>query len=77
MAECEVDHSPPSSAEVKNGWSYNSTPHIHLHGLDRGNYILYPVYTCSKCVIFFFLHVVNLSLPLLLIPCFVAFRSTK
>jgi len=22
----EVDHSPPSSAEVKNGWSYISTP---------------------------------------------------
>jgi hypothetical protein len=22
---CEADHSPPSSAEVKNAWSYNST----------------------------------------------------
>jgi len=22
----EVDHSPPSSAEVKNAWSYTSTP---------------------------------------------------
>jgi hypothetical protein len=22
----EADHSPPSSAEVKNAWSYNSTP---------------------------------------------------
>jgi hypothetical protein len=22
----EADHSPPSSAEVKNVWSYNSTP---------------------------------------------------
>jgi hypothetical protein len=28
----EADHSPPSSAEVKNVWSYTSTPPIHLHG---------------------------------------------
>jgi hypothetical protein len=28
----EADHSPPSSAEVKNEWSYASTP-IRLHGL--------------------------------------------
>jgi hypothetical protein len=27
----EVDHSPPSSPEVKNAWSYASTPPIHLH----------------------------------------------
>jgi len=26
MAECEADHSPPSSAEVKNMQSYTSTP---------------------------------------------------
>jgi hypothetical protein len=25
--ELEDDHSPPSSAEVKNTWSYTSTPH--------------------------------------------------
>jgi hypothetical protein len=29
----EVDHSPPSSAEVKNAWSYTSTPSIYLHGM--------------------------------------------
>jgi hypothetical protein len=29
----EVDHSPPSRAEVKNAWSYNSTPPIRLHGV--------------------------------------------
>jgi hypothetical protein len=23
---CEADHSPPSSAELKNSWSYISTP---------------------------------------------------
>jgi hypothetical protein len=28
----EADHSPPSSAEVKNAWSYTSTTPINLHG---------------------------------------------
>jgi hypothetical protein len=27
----EVDHSPPSSAEVKNAWRYTSTSPIHLN----------------------------------------------
>jgi hypothetical protein len=27
----EADHSPPSSAEVKNAWGYTSTPPICLH----------------------------------------------
>jgi hypothetical protein len=29
----EADYSPPSSAEVKNVWSYTSTPPIRLHGV--------------------------------------------
>jgi hypothetical protein len=29
----EADHSLPSSAEVKNAWSYTSTPPIRLHGV--------------------------------------------
>jgi hypothetical protein len=29
----EADHSPPSSAEVKNAWSYISTPPLRLHGV--------------------------------------------
>jgi hypothetical protein len=29
----EADHSPPSSDEVKNAWSYTSTPTIRLHGV--------------------------------------------
>jgi hypothetical protein len=29
----EADHSPPSSVEVKNAWSYNSTPPIRLNGV--------------------------------------------
>jgi hypothetical protein len=28
-----ADHSPPSSAEVKNAWSYTSTHPIRLHGV--------------------------------------------
>jgi len=35
MAGYEVDHSPPSSAKVKNEWSYTSTPLICHHGVDR------------------------------------------
>ena len=27
---CEVNSSPPSSAEVKNDWSYTSIPHTYL-----------------------------------------------
>jgi hypothetical protein len=30
---CEADHSPPSSAKVKNVWSYTSTPPICFHGV--------------------------------------------
>jgi hypothetical protein len=29
----EADHSPPPSAEVKNAWSYTSTPPVRLHGV--------------------------------------------
>jgi hypothetical protein len=31
--ECEAYHSPPSTAEVKNAWRYNSTPPTRLHGV--------------------------------------------
>jgi hypothetical protein len=31
--EREADHSPTSSAEVKNSWSYTSTHPIRLHGV--------------------------------------------
>jgi hypothetical protein len=31
--EREADHSPPSSVEVKNAWSYTSTPPVRLHGV--------------------------------------------
>jgi hypothetical protein len=29
----EAEHSPPSSAKVKNAWSCTSTPLLHLHGM--------------------------------------------
>jgi hypothetical protein len=31
--ELEANRSPPSSAEVKNAWSYISTPPMRLHGV--------------------------------------------
>jgi hypothetical protein len=31
----DVDHSPPSNAEVKNEWSSTSTAPTCLHGVDR------------------------------------------
>jgi len=33
----EAHHSPPFSAEVKNEWSYTTTPPPHLEGVDRNN----------------------------------------
>jgi hypothetical protein len=32
-ARREADHSPPSSAEFENAWSYTSTPPIRLNGV--------------------------------------------
>jgi len=29
----ETDHSPPSSAEIKNAWSYTPTSPTRLHGV--------------------------------------------
>jgi hypothetical protein len=29
----EFNHLPPSSAKIKNAWSYTSTPPVHLHGV--------------------------------------------
>jgi len=38
---CGADHSSPSRAEVKNDWSYTSTPPIRLNGVDRDKFTLY------------------------------------
>jgi hypothetical protein len=32
----EADHLPPSSAKVKNDWSYTTTHSIRLHGVVLG-----------------------------------------
>jgi len=34
----EADHSPPTSDEIKNEWSYASTTPTHLHGVYRDNF---------------------------------------
>ena len=34
------NHSPPSSAEVKNEWSCASPPPIYLHDMDRDKFML-------------------------------------
>jgi len=45
----DVDHSPPTRAEVRNEWSSTSTPPVHLNGVDRESFI-YTVYSlpCSE-----------------------------
>jgi len=35
---CEVNHSPPSSGEVKKEWSCTSAPPVCLYGLDRDKF---------------------------------------
>ena len=35
--EPECNHSPPSSAELKNKWSYTSAPLVSLHVVNRDN----------------------------------------
>ena len=47
-AEREVDHSPASSAEVKNGWSYTSTPPISPYGVDTDNFTLCCLYNVYR-----------------------------
>ena len=39
----DVDHAPPSSTEVKNEWSYTSTPPTCLHDAHRGTF----TFTCT------------------------------
>ena len=34
----EVNHSPTSCAQVKNEWSYSSTPPVCLHGIQRDTF---------------------------------------
>jgi len=34
----EVNYSPPSDAEVRNGWSYATTASVSLHDLQREHF---------------------------------------
>lgn len=55
VAVREVDRSPPSSAEVRNEWSYASTP-VCLHGVDGDKFTFtvkqggkhVPILVCSS-----------------------------
>jgi hypothetical protein len=39
---CEVDHSPPSNAEIKNEWSYTSAPlYAFMAWTDRTPYFTF------------------------------------
>ena len=42
----KYDHSPRSSAEVKNEWSYTSAPPIRFHGVEKENF----TFTCKTHV---------------------------
>jgi hypothetical protein len=35
------DHSPPSSVEIKNEWSYTSTPLVCFLGMDRDTFTFF------------------------------------
>ena len=43
----ETDHSAASGAEVKNVWSYISTPSIRLHGVPWNNFTVFTIATFS------------------------------
>jgi hypothetical protein len=58
--ECEAHHSPPASAQVKNVWSFTSTPPTHLHGVVfryRSNSIIdimrFEVFMAMRVMMFF------------------------
>ena len=38
---CELDHTLPPSAKVKNEWRYASTPSPRLHDMERDLYLLF------------------------------------
>ena len=40
----EVNQLPLSKAGVRNKWSYPSSPHVCLHGMDRDNFIFLAFY---------------------------------
>jgi len=47
--KCEVDHSLPSSAEVRNEWSYAFTSPTFLHVVERDEFICTCVVNVKYC----------------------------
>jgi hypothetical protein len=45
----EVNHSPVSSAKLKNEWSYMSIPHICLHGMYGDNFTIFTYISNIAC----------------------------
>jgi hypothetical protein len=58
----EADHSPPSSAEVKNAWSYTSTPQYAFMAWclvkNRDNFTFTISQVQCSCVHFYVLNVI-------------------
>jgi hypothetical protein len=48
-AESVEYHSPPSTAQIKNEWSYSSTPNICLHSVGRYNCHNLPFWKAGFC----------------------------
>jgi len=46
VASHEVNHQLPHSTNIKNEWSYTSTPPNCLHDVDRENLKFYYYYLC-------------------------------
>lgn len=58
---CEVNHSLPPSAEIKNGWSYISTSLIRPHGVDR-NYFAFAHVPVRSIHVSYILHSICIQL---------------
>lgn len=59
--ECEINSSSLTSDEVRNDWSYTSTPLLCIHGVDRDIFTLHSRsilitvvarYNIKKCIVF-------------------------
>jgi len=52
----EVDRSPPSSAEVRNEWSFTSTPHTCIHGVEMKIFaLLFLLFSDNmECLCYFY-----------------------
>ena len=47
-------HSPPSTVQIKNEWSYSSAPNIRLLSVDRYNFNILPFCKAAVCICFQF-----------------------